>query len=241
MYCDKQDDTPLPSEPFGGYNLRVFHIVVPFRGVEERIMSEQKKDCDNERRNILLATSVVGGVGVAAAAVPFVASLAPSERAKAAGAPVVANVGKLAPGEKMVVKWQGKPVWILRRTPEMIASLKTVEEQGKLVDPVSEKSVQPAYAQNQSRALKDEFLVTVGICTHLGCSPSDKLKTGNAEGMATDWVGGFICPCHGSLFDLAGRVFKNMPAPTNLDIPPYKYLSDAEILIGEDSNETQGA
>jgi len=178
-------------------------------------------------------------VAVAATAVPFVASLAPSERAKAIGAPVVADISKLAPGEKMVVKWRGKPVWIMRRTPEMLAALKTVEE--KLSDPNSEKSDQPAYAKNQARAINEEYLVAIGICTHLGCSPSDKLKAGSAEGMPADWVGGFLCPCHGSLFDLAGRVFKKMPAPTNLEIPPHKFLSATSIIIGEDSNDTKGA
>jgi ubiquinol-cytochrome c reductase iron-sulfur subunit len=202
-------------------------------------MTDHKKDCNCERRNLLLATTAVGGVGVVAAAVPFVASLAPSERAKAAGAPVVVDISKLAPGEKVVVKWRGKPVWVLRRTPEMLASLKAIAE--NLSDPDSEKSDQPAYAKNLARAIKDEYLVAVGICTHLGCSPSDKLKTGNAEGMTSDWTGGFFCPCHGSLFDLAGRVFKNQPAPTNLEIPPHRYLSDTEILIGEDSNDSKGA
>ena len=207
-------------------------------------MSDHVNDCDPERRNLLIATTAVGSVAVVATAVPFVASLAPSERAKAIGAPVIADVSKLAPGEKMVVKWRGKPVWILRRTQEMLASLKVVEEKEKLSDPGSEKSDQPKYTRNPARAVKDEYLVAIGICTHLGCSPSDKLKHGNAEGMTADWVGGFICPCHGSLFDLAGRVFKNQPAPTNLEIPPYKYLSDTSILIGEDSeapNDSKGA
>ncbi|MCL2160958.1 MAG: ubiquinol-cytochrome c reductase iron-sulfur subunit [Betaproteobacteria bacterium] len=199
----------------------------------------KKKDCDGERRNLLLATSAVGGAAVVAAAVPFVASLAPSERAKAAGAPVVVDISKLAPGEKVVVKWRGKPVWVLRRTPEMLQSLEDVA--GKLSDPNSEKSDQPDYTKNPSRAIKDEYFVAIGICTHLGCSPTDKLKPGNAENMAPDWTGGFLCPCHGSLFDLAGRVYKSQPAPTNLDIPPHRYLSDTEILIGEDSNDSKGA
>jgi len=202
-------------------------------------MTDHKKDLNCERRNLLLATSAVGGVAVVAAAAPFVASLAPSERAKAAGAPVVVDISKLAPGEKVVVKWRGKPVWVLRRTPEMLESLKTALDH--LSDPNSEKSEQPAYTKNALRAIKDEFLVAVGICTHLGCSPSDKLKAGNVEGMASDWTGGFFCPCHGSMFDLAGRVFKNQPAPANLEIPPYRYLSDTEILIGEDSNDSKGA
>lgn len=201
-------------------------------------MSDQKTECDAGRRNLILVTSAVGGAGVVAAAVPFVASLTPSEGAKAAGAPVVADISKLAPGEKMVVKWRGKPVWILRRTPEMLASLDKVA--GELSDPGSEKSEQPAYAKNMARAAKDEYLVVVGICTHLGCSPSDKLKSGAEEGMVAAWQGGFLCPCHGSLFDLAARVYKAMPAPTNLEIPPYKYLSDTSILIGDDS-DSKGA
>lgn len=193
-------------------------------------MSDQM--VDNERRTLILATSVVGGAGVIAGAVPFVGSLAPSEKAKAAGAPVEADISKLKEGEKMIVKWRGKPVWILRRTKEMLASLKAVGD--ALADPESEKSVQPAYAKNAARAQKDEYLVVVGICTHLGCSPSDKPADGN-------WQGGFLCPCHGSLFDLAGRVFKNQPAPTNLEIPPYKFLSDTRILIGDDSGASREA
>ena len=201
-------------------------------------MSDQKTDCgcDGGRRGLLIATSAAGGVAVVAAATPFVASLTPSERAKAAGAPVVADISKLAPGEKMVVKWRGKPVWILRRTPEMLASLEKLAD--RVSDPASDKPQQPEYAKNLGRAIKEEYLVVVGICTHLGCSPSNKLKPGNAEGMPPDWLGGFLCPCHGTLFDLAGRVFKGMPAPTNLEVPPYKYLSDTSILIGDD---TQGA
>jgi ubiquinol-cytochrome c reductase iron-sulfur subunit len=205
-------------------------------------MSDQKKDCDSERRNLLLATSAVGGAAVVAAAVPFVASLAPSERAKAIGAPVVADISKLAPGEKMVVKWRGKPVWVLRRTPEMLASLEAVKE--KLSDPDSGKSDQPAYTKNAMRAINDEYLVAVGICTHLGCSPSDKFQTGSDEGMMTDWAGGFLCPCHGSLFDLAGRVFKGQPAPTNLVIPPYVFddpKNPTFVTIGVDSTDLKGA
>jgi len=205
-------------------------------------MSDHKKDCDSERRNLLLATSVVGGAGVVAAAVPFVASLAPSERAKAIGAPVVADISKLAPGEKMVVKWRGKPVWILRRTQEMLESLKTARE--KLRDPESDKSSQPAYAKTPTRAVNEEYLVAVGICTHLGCSPSDKFKPGNAEGMVADWPGGFLCPCHGSLFDLAGRVFSEQPAPANLEIPPHMFDDPANpkvVTIGVDPTDTKGA
>ncbi len=187
---------------------------------------------DSSRRQLLVATSVAGGVATVATAVPFVASLTPSERAKAAGAPVEADVGSLAPGEMKVVEWRGKPVWILRRTPEMMASLE--KSQALLSDPQSDKSIQPEYAKNEGRALKPEYFVAVGICTHLGCSPSEKFKPGGEGGMGADWPGGFLCPCHGSKFDLAGRVYKSMPAPTNLDVPPYKYLTDTTLLIGED-------
>jgi len=187
---------------------------------------------DSSRRTLLVATSVAGGAATVATAVPFVASLMPSERAKAAGAPVEADISQLAPGEKKTFEWRGKPVWVLRRTPEMLASLETVED--KLADPDSNASVQPEYAKNKHRSINPEYLVTVGICTHLGCSPSDKFKPGGEGGMGADWTGGFFCPCHGSQFDLAGRVFKGMPAPTNLDVPPHKYISETMILIGED-------
>ncbi|PTD95720.1 ubiquinol-cytochrome c reductase iron-sulfur subunit [Pseudothauera lacus] len=191
---------------------------------------DQKMDCG--RRNLLLATSAVGGVAAVATAVPFVASLTPSERAKAAGAPVEADIGKLAPGEMMTVEWRGKPVWILRRTDEMLASLDKTD--AVVSDPLSDKSIQPDYAKNKHRSIKPEYLVTVGICTHLGCSPSERLKPGAESGLGADWAGGFLCPCHGSLFDLAGRVYSSMPAPTNLDVPPHQYLADTTLLIGED-------
>lgn len=194
-------------------------------------MSVEEK-MDNSRRNLLVATSVVGGAGAVAVAVPFVASLTPSDRAKAAGAPVEADISQLAPGEMMTVEWRGKPVWILRRTPEMLAAID--ESEPKVSDPESEQSIQPTYAQNKYRSIKEEYLVTVGICTHLGCSPSEKFKPGADGGMSADWPGGFLCPCHGSLFDLAGRVYSSMPAPTNLDVPPHMYLSDTTILVGED-------
>lgn len=187
---------------------------------------------DSGRRTLLVATSAAGGVAAVATAVPFVASLTPSERAKAAGAPVEADISQLAPGEMMTVEWRGKPVWILRRTPEMLASLETTE--AKVSDPESKESLQPDYTQNKHRSINPEYLVTVGICTHLGCSPSEKFKPGADSGMGADWNGGFLCPCHGSQFDLAGRVFKSMPAPTNLEIPPHKYLADTKILVGED-------
>lgn len=194
-------------------------------------MSSEEK-MDSGRRELLLATSVVGGVACAATAVPFVASLTPSERAKAAGAPVEADVSKLAPGEMMTVEWRGKPVWILRRTEEMLATLPKIEDE--LADPASDKSIQPEYAKNQHRSIKPEYLVAVGICTHLGCSPSSKFKAGEDSGLGASWPGGFLCPCHGSTFDLAARVYKSKPAPTNLDVPPHKYLTETRILIGED-------
>mgnify|MGYP001768615607 CR=1 FL=1 len=197
-------------------------------------MTEQNLSCG--RRRLLVATAAAGGVATVATVVPFVASLAPSERAKAAGAPVEVDIGKLAPGQMMVAEWRGKPVWIIHRSPEMMASLEKTKE--RVSDPDSERKMQPDYAKNEGRSIKREFLVVVGICTHLGCSPTEKFKTGPDSGIAPDWPGGFLCPCHGSFFDLAGRVYKNMPAPDNLEVPPHKYLSDSRILIGED---TKGA
>ena len=187
---------------------------------------------DDNRRQLLIATSVVGGAGVVAGAAPFVASLTPSERAKAAGAPAEADISKLAPGEMMTVEWRGQPVWILRRTEAMLATIEEVEPQ--LADPTSEKSVQPPYAKNRHRSIKPEYLVVIGICTHLGCSPTAKFAKGEASGIGKDWLGGYLCPCHGSRFDLAARVFKSQPAPTNLTVPPHQYLTDTKILIGED-------
>ncbi|GAB6049607.1 ubiquinol-cytochrome c reductase iron-sulfur subunit [Hydrogenophilus islandicus] len=195
-------------------------------------MTHAAEPMDDNRRQLLVATSVVGGAGAVALAAPFVASFAPSERAKAAGAPVEVDIAKVAPGEMMVVEWRGKPIWVLHRTPEMLESLKKVRD--KLADPDSEKSVQPAYAKNEHRSIKPEFLIVEGVCTHLGCSPSAKFLTGEASGLGADWVGGYLCPCHGSMFDLAGRVFKSMPAPTNLPVPPHKYLTETKVLIGED-------
>ena len=193
-------------------------------------MSEQQPD--KGRRCMLVAVSAAaGGVAAAATAVPFVASMWPSERAKAAGAPVEADISKLAPGERMTVEWRGKPVWIVRRTPEMLDTVKKGVD--RVSDPQSKKVMQPKYATNDTRAIKPEYLVLVGICTHLGCSPVEKF-TAQAEAFAADWKGGFYCPCHGSLFDLAGRVYKNKPAPDNLVVPPHTYLTDTTILIGVD-------
>jgi ubiquinol-cytochrome c reductase iron-sulfur subunit len=189
---------------------------------------------DPARRNWLMITCGAGAVGGVATAVPFVASFTPSERAKAAGAPVEVDVSGLKPGEKTVVEWRGKPVWVMRRTPEQLESLKKSEPQ--VADPKSERTQYPTpdYAKNQWRSIKPELFVAVGICSHLGCSPSDKFATGPQPSLPDDWVGGFLCPCHGSTFDLAGRVFKNKPAPDNLEVPPYMYLSDNKLLIGED-------
>jgi ubiquinol-cytochrome c reductase iron-sulfur subunit len=169
-----------------------------------------------------------------ATVIPFVSTFAPSEKAKAAGAPVEVDVSAMAPGELKRVEWRGKPVWVLRRTPDMLATLKATEE--KVADPASIRTAYPTpdYAKNPHRSIKPEYLVVVGICSHLGCSPSDKFQPGAQPSLPDDWAGGFLCPCHGSTFDLAGRVYKNKPAPDNLEVPPHKYVSDARILIGDD-------
>jgi ubiquinol-cytochrome c reductase iron-sulfur subunit len=190
---------------------------------------------DSSRRNALVTASAVGAIGAAACAIPFVSTFQPSERAKAAGAPVEADISGMAPGELRRVEWRGNPVWIVRRTPEMLESLKATENE--VLDPKSLKPYQiptPAYAQNQARSIKPEYLVVVGICSHLGCSPSDKFTPGAQPSLPNDWQGGFLCPCHGSTFDMAGRVFKNKPANANLDVPPHTYLTDTRLLIGED-------
>ncbi len=199
-------------------------------------MNEEPKP-DKTRRNLVVATSVVGGAASVAAVVPLVVSMWPSERTKAAGAPVEADISRLAPGELAVIEWRGKPVWIIRRTREMIDSLKAVAP--RLTDPGSKSSEQPKYAENEHRSAKPELMVMEGVCTHLGCSPQLKSAEAKAE-MGADWVGGFYCPCHGSKFDFAGRVFRGAPAPTNLKVPPYTFLSDSTLLIGEDQ-ETKGA
>ena len=190
---------------------------------------------DPSKRTWLIASGCAGAVGGAFTAVPFVSSFAPSERAKAAGAAVEADISSLKPGEKMTVEWRGNPVWIMRRTEEELATLPTLDTQ--LADPRSERKPDeftPEYARNETRSIKPEVLVVVGICTHLGCSPSDRFQTGPQPSLPDDWKGGFFCPCHGSTFDLAGRVFKNKPAPDNLVVPPHMYLSDSRLLIGED-------
>jgi ubiquinol-cytochrome c reductase iron-sulfur subunit len=197
-------------------------------------MAENELD-EGKRRFLLTATTVATGVAAGAAAVPFVASMMPSERAKAAGAPVEVDLSDLMPGQKKTVEWRGKPVWIVRRTPDMLKVLQADDD--RVADPESKRSTQPPYAKNEYRSLKPEYLIVVGICTHLGCSPVDRLER-QPEPFAPDWDGGFYCPCHGSLFDLAGRVYKNKPAPDNLTVPPYKFVGDTKLIIGED---TQGA
>lgn len=188
---------------------------------------------DLEKRQFLIAaTACTGAVGAAVVAVPFVGSMLPSERAKAAGAPVEVDISKIEPGAIMTAEWRGKPVWIINRTPEQTAEL--AKHDGQLSDPSSDVvSQQPGYCKNPHRSIKENISVVVGICTHLGCSPTAKLQAGGD--MGDSWTGGFFCPCHGSKFDLAGRVFKGSPAPTNLVVPPHQYLSDTALLIGVDA------
>lgn len=205
------------------------------------VMSDQENNkidqasLDKERRTWLIATSVVGGIGGAAAVLPLVNTFAPSERAKAAGAAVEMDLTGMEPGELRTVEWRGKPVWVVRRTKEQVDALAQIDDQ--LADPKSERNpsdLTPEYARNTHRSIKPEYLVAVGICSHLGCSPSAKFEKGAQPSLPGDWLGGFLCPCHGSTFDMAGRVFKNKPAPDNLEVPPHMYLSDTKILIGED-------
>ncbi|MBN8742958.1 MAG: ubiquinol-cytochrome c reductase iron-sulfur subunit [Thiomonas arsenitoxydans] len=188
---------------------------------------------DSKRRTWLIATGCAGCVAAGGAAVPFVDSLAPSAKARAEGGPVDVDISSLRPSEKMTVLWRGQPVWILHRTPAMLESLN--ETQSLVADPDSKRTAfpTPAWAQTQWRSIKKEYLVVVGICTHLGCSPVDRFTPGPQPSLPSDWDGGFLCPCHGSMFDLAGRVFKNMPAPDNLVVPPYMYVTDAKVRIGE--------
>jgi ubiquinol-cytochrome c reductase iron-sulfur subunit len=198
-------------------------------------MSDQEK-VNKTRRNLVVATSAVGAAAGVGVAIPFAASMLPSEKAKAAGAPVEVDIAAMAPGELKVIEWRGKPVWIIRRTKEMLESLKAIAP--RLVDPDSKSSTQPAYAKNENRSEKPEWMVMEGVCTHLGCSPQLRSAEAKAE-MGADWVGGFYCPCHGSKFDLAGRVFRGAPAPTNLVVPPYT-LTESKLVIGEDK-ENKGA
>ena len=183
------------------------------------------------RRNLIGATTALAGAAGVGVAVPFAWSFWPSERAKAAGAPVEADISGIAPGELKIVEWRGKPVWIMRRTKEQLEAVKKADD--KVSDPKSEVPLQPDYAKNEYRSIKPEIMVLVGICSHLGCSPQSKGAEATAE-MGTDWAGGFLCPCHGSKFDLAGRVYKGAPAPVNMDVPPHMFLSEGTILIGDD-------
>lgn len=192
-----------------------------------------EKSVNEQRRMLVVSTGAVGATGALAAVSTLFVSMAPSERAKAAGAPVEVDLAKLEPGMLITEEWRGKPVWILHRTDEMLRKL---DETADLVsDPDSKLPMQPKYATNLERSIKPEYLVLVGICTHLGCSPTQKLEAGEASGLGADWVGGFFCPCHGSKFDLAGRVYKGVPAPANLEVPPHQFLSDSRLLIGEDA------
>lgn len=188
---------------------------------------------DHSKRNMLLAaTAAAGGVAAAGVATPFVLSLMPSERAKAAGAPIEVDISTIAPGTMISVEWQGKPVWVVHRTPEMLGLL--AKRDDELTDPVSSVPQQPEYCHNPTRSIKPEILVVLGVCTHLGCSPTFRPEVSPAD-LGANWAGGWFCPCHGSRFDLAARVFKGVPAPTNLIIPPHKYLSETRLLIGDDS------
>lgn len=190
---------------------------------------------DKSKRTWLIASGCAGAVGGAAVAIPFVSTFQPSEKAKAAGAPVEVDIGGMQVGEKITVEWRGKPVWILKRTPAQVAELPKLD--GQLADPESKRNpaeFTPDYAMNTGRSIKPEVLVVVGICTHLGCSPIDRLQAGPQASLPDNWEGGFLCPCHGSTFDLAGRVFKNKPAPDNLPVPPHMYLTDTRLLIGDD-------
>ena len=192
---------------------------------------------DRERRRFLTGvTTGVGAAGAAVAVVPFIASMMPSERAKAAGAPVEVDIGNLEPGKLLKIEWRGKPVWIVKRTPEMLDTLGDVASE--LADPESAEEQQPQYARNEYRSINPEVLILVGLCTHLGCSPLEKLKPGELD---SEWQGGFFCPCHGSKFDLAGRVYKGVPAPTNLVVPPHRFLSDSRVEIGVDTMEEGAA
>ncbi len=190
---------------------------------------------DSSKRTWIITSACAGAVGGVATAVPFVSTFQPSEKAKAAGAAVEVDISSLKEGEKLTVEWRGKPVWIIKRTPEQIKELPSLDSQ--LADPQSKRHPEeftPPYAMNEARSIKPEVLVVVGICTHLGCSPSDKFQSGAQPSLPDDWKGGFLCPCHGSTFDMAGRVFKNKPAPDNLQVPPHMYLSETKLLIGED-------
>ena len=189
----------------------------------------------SRRHFLTVATSVTGAVGAAFVAVPFLASWKPSARAQALGAPVEVDISKLETGAMVRVEWRGKPVWILRRSQDMLERLPKVQD--RLADAGSTKSIQPSYAQNDTRSVKPEILVVVGTCTHLGCAPIERFDV-SPDDLGPDWVGGFYCPCHGSKFDLAGRVYAGVPAPTNLTVPPHRFVGDSLIIVGEDTGAT---
>jgi ubiquinol-cytochrome c reductase iron-sulfur subunit len=189
----------------------------------------------SKRQFLTTALSVVGAVGAGYLAVPFLSQMQPSAKAMAAGAPVEVDISKMEEGQLLRVAWRGKPVWILNRTPEALKTLSAVENQ--LADPNSDESVQPASSKNAVRSIKPEIFIAVGLCTHLGCSPTFRPETAPHD-LGSDWLGGFFCPCHGSKFDLAGRVYKGVPAPTNLDVPPYRYITDTQIIIGEEEEKS---
>ena len=186
------------------------------------------------RRFLVAATSVVGAAGAVGAAVPFVGSWFPSAKAKAAGAPVKVNISKVEPGQQIIAEWRGQPVFIMNRTPEMLSGLETLVPE--LADPDSKDSVQPTYVNPETRSIKPELLVLVGLCTHLGCSPTIRPEVAPAD-LGADWIGGYFCPCHGSKYDLAGRVYKGQPAPLNLPVPPYSYESDDVVVVGVDQEQ----
>lgn len=199
------------------------------------ILMSNNQPVDKERRVWMIACGATGGVAAAATGGAFLTTLAPSERAKAAGAPVELDISDMQPGDMKTVEWRGKPVWVVRRDPSQVEELAALDSQ--LADPNSERTpdlLTPEYARNTHRSIKPEFLVAVGICSHLGCSPTARFQPGPQPSLPNDWKGGFFCPCHGSIFDMAGRVYANKPAPDNLEVPPHKYLSDTRLVIGED-------
>lgn len=217
-----------------GYNLRLHGSLDFTFGV---ILMSNNQPVDKERRVWMIACGATGGVAVAATGGVFLTSMAPSERAKAAGAPVEVDISGMQPGDMKTVEWRGKPVWVVRRDAESVEALAQLNDQ--LADPNSERNpdaLTPEYARNIHRSIKPEYLVAVGICSHLGCSPSARFEPGPQPSLPDDWQGGFFCPCHGSTFDLAGRVYAGKPAPDNLEVPPHKYLSDTRLLIGVDEN-----
>ncbi len=192
---------------------------------------------DKSKRQFLTsALTVVGAVGTGYLAVPFLAQMQPSVKAMAAGAPVEIDISKMEPGQLIRAEWRGKPVWVLNRTPEVLETLKTLDNQ--LRDPLSQESIQPASSKNPGRSIKPEIFLAVGLCTHLGCSPTFRPEIAPHD-LGDKWKGGFFCPCHGSWFDLAGRVYRGVPAPTNLEIPPYRYITDTLIIVGESAEEAQ--